>query len=146
MTHWFKHAIHIRIWQMIQLRHLQDMMSKIDWSANTTCSERLRSPPAPLPFFVVSMNMCTATHCNTLQYTATHCNTLQHTATHCNTLQHFPSSSWIFKCTLQHTDLISFAFVIENSSLAPLLEGLLSQIYADLSSRFSAEIDPGTCE
>ena len=24
-------------------------------------------------------NLCTATHCNTLQHTATHCNTLQHT-------------------------------------------------------------------
>jgi len=33
--------------------------------------------------------VCTATHCNTLQeHTAAHWHTLQHTATHCNTLQH----------------------------------------------------------
>ena len=74
--------------------------------------------------------VCTATHCNTLQHTATHCNTLQHTATqavaeyckiwlsvlqeraqevgeaqvcaatHCNTLQRIATT----QCkTLQHT-------------------------------------------
>ena len=36
----------------------------------------------------ITVEVCPATHCNTLQHTATHCNTLQHTATHCNTLQH----------------------------------------------------------
>jgi len=37
------------------------------------------------------------------------------------------------------------AFITGNSSLEPLLEGLLSQIHTDLSSRFSAGIEPGTC-
>jgi len=41
--------------------------------------------------------------------------------------------------------MIIFAFLTGNSSLEPLLEGLLSQIKMDLSSDFSAGIDPGTC-
>ena len=40
--------------------------------------------------------------------------------------------------------LILFAIITGNSSLEPLLEGLWSQIHTDLSSRFSAGIEPGT--
>jgi len=42
--------------------------------------------------------------------------------------------------------LILFAFITGNSSLEALLEGLLSQIHMNLSSRFSAGIEPGSCE
>jgi len=49
---------------------------------------------SPLPDVSVwNIFVCTATHCNTLQYSATHCIMLQHTASHCNTLQ----------CTATHT-------------------------------------------
>ena len=41
--------------------------------------------------------------------------------------------------------LMLSAFVTGNSILEPLLEGLLSQIYKNLSFLFLAEIKPGTC-
>jgi len=36
-------------------------------------------------------------------------------------------------------------FVNGKGSLEPLLEGLLSQLHMDMSSRVSAGIEPGTC-
>ena len=111
----------------------------------------------------------TTTHCNTLQHTATQhtttrtaflaiTNTLQHTATHCNTTHYIKDCFFSYHertaahCnTLQHTatqhtitHLILFAFITGNSHSELLLEGLLSQIRMDLSSWFSAGIEPWT--
>jgi len=44
--------------------------------------------------------------------------------------------------TFIHVYFILFAFITGNSSFGPLLEGLISQIYVDLSFRFSAGIEP----
>jgi len=40
---------------------------------------------------------------------------------------------------------ILFALISGNSSVEPFPDVLLSQIHTDLSSRFSAGIEPGTC-
>jgi len=42
-------------------------------------------------------------------------------------------------------DFVLFAFITGNSSLKPLLTGLLFQIHMDLSSHVSAGIETGTC-
>jgi len=47
----------------------------------------------------------------------------------------------------RHSVLIDFKFVLitGNTSLEPLLEGLLTKIYVDWSARGSGRIEPGTC-
>jgi len=87
-------ATHYRILQYTGLRMLQVQFNYhvddtgVSRVLPTHCNILQHSASAShLSFWWHWGQLCTATHCNTLQHTATHCNTLQHTATHCECCQ-----------------------------------------------------------
>jgi len=51
----------------------------------------------------------------------------------------------IISATVVSVILILIAFIIENSSLDPLLEGLLARVHINCSSRYLARFEPETC-